>query len=92
MVGRYRALPCAPLVIGALSPAVHRGGDNGEIVRDRICPMQRETFAALDVPVVDLFALTQPRPDWFADGLHPNSEGYRQIARAFCDALHAAGR
>lgn len=37
--------------------------------------------------VIDLYTLTENHGDWFADGVHPNVEGYEQIAEYIYDVL-----
>ena len=47
-------------------------------------PIQRiifETGKECKVPVIDLHEYTKDHPEWFADGIHPNKEGNKNIAR-----------
>ena len=48
----------------------------------------QEAAGELGYPVIDIHALTQANPDWFAkDGVHPNNDGAAAIAKAVCDAI-----
>ncbi|MBQ2690329.1 MAG: hypothetical protein IJG05_09675, partial [Solobacterium sp.] len=40
----------------------------------------QEAAKELGVPCVNLYTLTENRPEWFWDGVHPNKEGNRAIA------------
>ena len=58
-----------------------------EVIRDEIRPIIQETAQALDVPVIDLFGLTEGHPEYFMDGVHPNAEGNRVIAAHILEAI-----
>ena len=49
-----------------------------------------ETAEELDLPLIDIHALTAGHPEWYADGVHPNLEGNTAIAQTVCEALLAA--
>lgn len=51
------------------------------------CAWLRSFAAAFDIPTVDLRSDFIGRSDLFADGLHPNAEGHRVIAKRLLEAL-----
>ena len=46
-----------------------------------------EVGEALNVKVFDMWSVTEGHEDWFADGCHPNDEGYVHMASALYDWL-----
>ena len=55
---------------------------------DIIAEIVRETAEELGYPVVDIHALTEENPQWFAkDGVHPNNDGAAAIAQAVYEAI-----
>lgn len=53
-----------------------------ETIRDEIAPAVRKCAEENGVECIDLYALTENHPEYFADGVHPNSFGNRVIASA----------
>lgn len=54
-----------------------------DVQDDVLCTIGRiidETTLELEIPVINLYAFTQNHPEWFPDGIHPNTEGNRWIA------------
>lgn len=54
---------------------------------DQAAQIVSEIAEELDLPLIDIHALTADHPEWFADGVHPNAEGNAAIAQAVYDAL-----
>lgn len=50
-----------------------------------------EVAQSFDIPVINLYALTEHHPEWFPDGVHPNAEGNQQIAKYIYRALWEDG-
>ena len=50
------------------------------VVDGPLYQITKETARSLDLPLIDLHAFTDGHEEWFADGVHPNKEGNRQIA------------
>lgn len=50
-----------------------------DVIRDRICPLVRALSADYALPLVDLYAWTEGHPEYFIDGVHPNTIGNRAI-------------
>ena len=58
---------------------------------DIIAEIVRQTAEELGYPVIDIHALTQENPQWFAkDGVHPNNEGAAAIAQVVANVLTGA--
>lgn len=55
-------------------------GIRNEVVRDEIYPIVLRQATAHNVPVIDLYRLTEHHPEYFEDGVHPNRLGNKVIA------------
>ena len=57
-------------------------------VAEEMAQIVREVAEERGYVLVDIYALTQQNPQWFAaDGVHPNNEGAAAIADAVCEAI-----
>jgi acyl-CoA hydrolase len=55
-------------------------------------PIYEALAEAEDVPLIrDVFSAVLARPEWCADRIHPNAEGYRQMASGIFTALQQLG-
>ena len=87
-VTSYLSLPGSPEVVLVTPPCAFAedGGDTAnyevriDVIRDEISPIIKRTAERLGIRCFDLYAETEPHPEWFADGVHPNIEGNRAIA------------
>lgn len=52
-----------------------------ETIRDEIRPIVMKAATENDIECIDLFALTNGHPEFFADGVHPNSLGNHMITK-----------
>ena len=67
-------------------------GVDDALIRERVIPAIEELAADLGLPVIDLYALTEGRPELFLEGVHPNIEGNAAIAeRVFRSLISACG-
>lgn len=84
-VEEIRAFPKTPEIILVLPPSAFGHPVpfeiRNEIISDKICPCIRQYADENGIKVIDLNSLTEPHPEWFADGVHPNREGNEAIAR-----------
>lgn len=67
-------------------------GIRNEVIRDEIYPTILRLAKAHNVPVIDLYRLTENYPEYFEDGVHPNKLGNRVIARYVFEQLDRGGR
>jgi len=55
---------------------------------DTIAELTQQTALELGYPIIDIHALTEENPQWFAkDGVHPNNDGAAAIAKAVYKAI-----
>ncbi len=62
-------------------------GISNDIIHDEVGRIVREVAAETDVSVIDLYAVTEDHPEYFADGVHPNKEGYAVVAQTIYEQL-----
>ena len=58
-----------------------------ETIDRETAPLVRETAEALGLQLIDLHAFTTGHVEWFTDGVHPNEEGNRAIARFLAEQI-----
>ena len=85
----YQKLESKPRVYVATSATVPQAldGITDEVVTDEVVPLQKEAARQTGCEVIDVNQLTKGHADWYCDGVHPNNDGYAQLAAAFADVL-----
>ena len=94
-VREYIELPQKPRVILMAPPKCYpdtKAGIvlfdiNADTIDNETAPIVRETAAKLGLQLIDLNNFTEGRPEWLADGVHPNFEGDKQIAGYIAEQL-----
>jgi acyl-CoA thioesterase I len=95
----YRGLPGQPEVYLLTPPAAFflKGKKeaifkvNPTIIENEIVPILRRAAEQTDVPLVDVFSVTQGHPEYFKEGVHPNTLGSKVIAETVYAALKKYG-
>lgn len=95
-VSSYLALKNSPTVYLLQPPKAFPYGSSGvvgysiddAVIENEIHSIVAEVSQELGVECVDLYALTSPHREWFSDGVHPNAEGNKAIAKAIALALN----
>lgn len=62
-------------------------GVSNDIIHDEIRSIVREVAVETGANMIDLYAVTENHPEYFADGLHPNKEGYAIVAQAVYEQI-----
>ena len=73
---------CFPLKNGEVGYDI----DNN-VIQDEIYTIVAKVANDTDCDCIDLYTLTQNHPEWFADGVHPNAEGNKNIATYIAEAI-----
>ncbi len=83
-----KANPKAKIFLCYPVPVIGKGnfGIREEIVKNEIIPLIKKTADELKLPVIDLYAALDGKPELFPDRVHPNDDGAKLIAQA----VHAA--
>lgn len=89
MVREFRALDTKPQIFVGFPPPVFRDdyGIRNSVIRDEIIPLIDSVRVTLKTFVIDFYSRMQGMGDLFPDGIHPNAEGYRQMALIAADAI-----
>ena len=86
----FAALPARPR-IWICTPAWvakhHPGGHDEKIIAGEIIPLIREVAAEKKLPLIDIHAAFEGKPELFADGVHPNAAGCAVLAQAVHKAI-----
>ncbi|WP_273450065.1 GDSL-type esterase/lipase family protein [Streptococcus ferus] len=85
-IRRYQQMSSHPKIILMIPPrcfisqaTVTR--PNNRVIKEEIRHIIPQLAKKMGCQVIDLYALTQNHPDWFADGVHPNKHGNKAIAQ-----------
>lgn len=64
---------------------------NDDIIREQIKPIMLAAAKKHELPIIDLYSITQGHPEYHIDGVHPNKLGNAVIAEAigafFCENI-----
>ncbi len=83
MIDSFQALPSSPKIYLCLPiPAVGEGNFhiNDSIIFHGVIPYIKEVAQERALPLIDLYTLLKPYPEYLPDRIHPNEEGSRIIA------------
>ena len=93
-IQQYQNMDSKPTIYVMVPPAIFlENPDSGDcsdtIVREQLRPILERISENTGVTLIDLYALTQDHPEWYADGLHPTKEGNAAIAQEIYTAITA---
>ncbi len=91
----YQALDSKPTVYLLKPPAAFIGegkteiafGINNDVISEQILPIIDDVAAKTGALIIDINSITKDHPEYFADGVHPTSDGHAQIAAAIYEVL-----
>jgi len=93
-VNVYKNLSSKPKVYLLTIPASGIKGDNavadnvnGEIIKNEVVPIIMRVAKTTKTPIINIYAATKDHLNLFADGIHPNTEGYKIIAETVYEAI-----
>lgn len=88
LLAQLKALPSHPRIWVCLPPPVFPGqwGIDARRIREML-PVIRRVARRAGVPVIDLHAPFEGRPELFPDQIHPDDEASKEIAGRICKAL-----
>jgi lysophospholipase L1-like esterase len=89
MVTAFAKLPAKPLIWVMLPPPTYAEGwgIRTDVIANEVVPMVREEATKEKLPIIDLFAFMTNHKDWFAEGIHPNVHGAKEIAQYVAKSL-----
>jgi lysophospholipase L1-like esterase len=92
MIESFRALPSHPRVLLCLPMPSFKPPSpwiNDDIILKEQIPIMRQVAFETGTEIVDLHRLFIDKKSWFADGVHPNSEGAALMAKAIGGVISA---
>lgn len=92
LIDHFLQLPSKPKVYVCLPvPAyIDNFGINGTVIEKEICPLIKQVAKEANVPVIDLHTALSGHPEFFFDGIHPNTDGATLIAQTIYQYLTGA--
>lgn len=95
LIRQYQNMASQPAVYVMVPPAIFlENPDSGDcsdtVVREELRPILERISESTGVTLIDLYALTQDHPEWYADGLHPTREGNQAVAREIYNRITGA--
>lgn len=84
-----KANPKAKIYLCLPVPVIGVGnfGIRNEIVQPEIIPLIKQLATEMKLPVIDLYAALDGKPELFPDRVHPNDDGATIIAKTVFEAL-----
>lgn len=62
---------------------------DGTVIVSEINEIIRQVGILCNVPVIDIYSVTQNHPEYFTDGVHPNAVGNKVIAQTIYTSINA---
>jgi acyl-CoA thioesterase-1 len=89
IISEFQALQSKPQIWMVLPPPIFNNGTglSTEFFKQNIIPKIQEAANQSHIPTINVYAALSDRPDCFPDGVHPNAEGSKLIAREVFKAL-----
>lgn len=97
LLDAYMAANPEAAIYTMLCPSVFPEEETGEVafglqvdqLDNSVRPIIGELSAERGLPIIDLYTYTQEHPEWFADGIHPNTIGAEAIAAYIFEVIEA---
>ncbi len=89
LITNYEALPGDQQIILVKPPPIYSNNLelNGSSLQNNIIPLIEEVANNKSLPVLDVNAAMMNHPEYFVDGVHPNSDGALTIATEVSQAI-----
>ncbi len=89
LVDEFQALLSKPKIFIVVPPPIFSNnlGPNNEILVKDIIPLIKQTANELGLPIIDVYSPLVNHPEYFWDGVHPNSQGAKIISTVVYDAI-----
>ena len=84
-----KANPKAKIYLCLPVPVIGAGnfGIRNEIVQPEIIPLIKQLATEMKLPIIDLYAALDGKPELFPDRVHPNDDGATLIAKTVYEAI-----
>ncbi len=90
LVNAFQALDGDEQIYIVKSPPIFSDNSdlNSQFHANTIIPKMQEVADKMNLPVIDVYNLCSEHPEYFEDGVHPNSQGAALIAFKVYDAIN----
>jgi lysophospholipase L1-like esterase len=91
MISRIENFSSAPQIFLVVpTPIFNNTLDlNSTILTEQVIPLIQQVANSLDLRLIDVYTPLLNHPEYFPDGVHPNSEGAQIIADTIYDAINS---
>ncbi len=92
LISSFQQLPSNPQILIANSPPIFSNSSdlNPSYLADNIIPQTKDLANKMSLPLIDVYGSFGNHPDYFVDGVHPNSQGATLIASDVFDAIDSS--
>lgn len=89
LIGAFENLRSAPQIYVAESPPIFSNSTDlsSTYLSDTLIPMTQDVAQNMGLPLIDVYGTFVNHPNFFVDGVHPNSEGAKLIAADVCNKI-----
>ncbi|MCW4023334.1 MAG: GDSL-type esterase/lipase family protein [archaeon] len=89
LINEYQRLPTDPEIWLVTPPPIYENDYEWDnvILEEHLIPKIKQVANELDLPVIDVNSALTDYPRYFADGVHPNTEGTSLITETIYQAL-----
>jgi acyl-CoA thioesterase-1 len=89
LINEYQTLPTEPEIWLVTPPPIYENDYNWDnmILEEHLIPKIKQVATELDLPVIDVNSALTDYPQYFADGVHPNTEGASLITETIYQAI-----
>jgi lysophospholipase L1-like esterase len=90
LVTEYQSLVSSPRVLLVMPPPIYQNELelSGANLEDDVIPSIEQVAEDLSLPTVDVNSALENHPEYFIDGVHPNSDGAMVIAQEINEAIN----
>jgi lysophospholipase L1-like esterase len=90
LVSDYQSLDNEPQVLLVIPPPIYENNLelSGTNLKNSVIPRIEQVAEELNLPIVDVNSALENHPEYFIDGIHPNSDGALVIASEINDAIN----
>lgn len=92
LINQFQQLDSHPKIYLAVPPPVYENSINisSSHLSEEIIPKVRQLAEETGLPLIDTYTPLQNHPDYFVDGVHPNSQGAKVIAQTVYQTIAAS--
>ena len=93
LINDYQSLPTNPQIWLVVPPPIYENKEywDNMILEQQVIPQIKQVASELDLPTIDVNTALTDYPQYFGDGIHPNTEGASIITETIYEAISFPG-